>query len=102
MKQKKSIVSPVRIPSVQRLNALARRLHNRVIARPVLRIGIHEVAEHRKVDPWVDVSQRLHLQVREQLLDVCRRGEQCRHDHHRASVWRNPRLPDRGEATGWA
>ena len=46
--------------------------------------------ENREVDPRVEVAERLHLQVREQPLDLFHAAEEHGHDDHRPGALGNP------------
>ena len=86
--------------AVERLDAGARGLENRGVARQRLGRRVAKIAEDGEVDVRVDVAERLHLEMREELGDVFDAIENRRHDHHRARRRRHalelePRQPPR-------
>ena len=53
--------------AVERVDARARRLENLGVARQRFGRGVAKVAEDREVDVRIDVAERLHLEVREEI-----------------------------------
>ncbi len=69
---------------VERLDACARRFENRVVFGQHLGRRVGKVAEHGKVNVRIDVAERLHLQVREELRHIPGPIQDRGDDDHRA------------------
>ena len=100
VKQEEPVRAAVRVPGVERGDARAGRLENLRVVRQRFGRRVQEVAEDGEVNVRVDVAERLHFEVRDQITDALHAVEERRHDHHRPGRRRHrvelePRKPAR-------
>ncbi len=70
VEQVETVVPVGHVPAVERLDPGHRRGQDLVVSGNRERRRVLEVAEDREVDPGVEVAERLHLQVRQEPLDL--------------------------------
>ena len=75
VKQEEAVGAAVRVPCVERGDAGARGLEDLRVVRQRLGRRVEKVAEDGEMDVRVDVAERLHFEVRDQ---VARRAPRCR------------------------
>ena len=80
------------VPLVERFDLRDRRLQDLRVAAPLRRLCVLEVAEDREADPRIEVSERLHLEVLDELVHARSAREQCRDHHHRLGLLGHARL----------
>ena len=101
VEQEEPVRSPIPVPGVERRDARAGRLENLRVVR--LRFGrrVEKVAEDGEVNVTVDVADRLHFEMGDQIADAIHAVQEGRHDDHRPGRRRHgvefePRKP-----AGW-
>ena len=90
VEQVEAVVPIAHVPAVERLDAGHRRGQDLVVTGHRERPRVLEVGEDREVDFGVEVAERLHLQVRQEPLDVPDAAQEHGHDHHRAGALGDP------------
>ena len=95
-----------RVAPVEGLDPRSRRGQDLVVAGIVALGRVPEVAQDREVDVGIEVAERLHLEMLQQVLDAGDAAEQRRNDHHRPRALGNagfevqPRQPARRHQRG--
>ena len=90
VEQEETVVPVGRVPAVERLDTGHGRGQDLVVTGDRERLRVLEIAEDREVDPGVEVAERLHLQVRQEPVDLPHAAEEHGHDHHGAGALRDP------------
>jgi hypothetical protein len=90
VEQVETIVRIGRVPAVERLDTGDGCGQDLVVSGYRWRLRILEIAQDREVDPGVEIAECLHLQVRQEPLDLAHATEERGHDHHRACAFRDP------------
>ncbi len=101
MEKKEAVRAPARMLRVERLDPESRCLQNFGITRQCFCGSVWIITENGEVDMRIQVAERLHFHVRNQIVDPLDAVEHGGHDHHGARRRRHvieiePRQPSRG------
>ena len=77
-----AVVPPLGVAGVEGFDPGTGGAQDRRVLRHLARRGVREVAEDREVDARIEVAERQHLEVLEQLRDPLDARQERRHDDH--------------------